>query len=32
MNPLDQTNVKDIKVKFERWEKLIKANISKIPD
>ncbi len=32
MNPLDQTNVKDIKVKFERWEKLIKENFSKIPN
>ncbi len=32
MNPLDRTNVQDIKVKFEQWQKMIKANISKIPN
>ena len=31
MNPLEQTNVKDIKVKFERWQKLLKENVSNIP-
>ncbi len=32
MNPLDRTNVQDVKVKFERWQKMIEANISKIPN
>lgn len=32
MNPLDRTNIQDVKVKFERWQKMIEANISKIPN
>ena len=32
MNPLDKTNIQDVKVKFEQWQKMIEANISNIPD
>lgn len=31
MNALDKTNIQDVKVKFEQWQKMIEANISKIP-
>ena len=32
MNPLDKTNIQDVKVKFEQWQKMIEANLSKIPN
>jgi hypothetical protein len=31
MNPLDDTNIKDVKLKIERWQHLIKNNLAKIP-
>ena len=32
MNPLEPNNINDIKVKFERWQRLLKENMSNIPD
>ena len=31
MNPVDPTNLKDVRLKFERWQKMIKTNIANIP-
>jgi len=32
MNPLDETNIKDIKVRADRWRKVIEASLSAIPN
>ena len=32
MNPLDDHNITDVKLKTQKWEKLIEAARDKIPD